>query len=135
MGSITAAVVVIALHDDIIMYSLSRDRVGRNLKTARVRRFESADTAYNIILFCARGPGQDDRTEGRKRGREGVEEGGEEESSEYTRVLLSIYVNPYAACPILTQRRDSFDDGCVREDPFHTWAIITLSHYTCFAGR
>lgn len=76
IGSITAAVVVIALHDDIIMYSLSRDRVGRNLKTARVRRFESADTAYNIILFCARGPGQDDRTEGRKRGREGVEGGG-----------------------------------------------------------
>lgn len=54
------------------MYSLSRDLVGRNLKTARVHRFESADTAYNIILFFARGPGQDDRTEGRKRGREGV---------------------------------------------------------------
>lgn len=66
---------LLLLRYTMIMYSLSRDRVGRNLKTARVHRFESADTAYKIS-FRARGPGQDDRTEGRKRGRQGVGGGG-----------------------------------------------------------
>lgn len=65
IGSITA-VVVIALHRDDNVFTFTRPRVGRNLKTARVHHFESADTAYKIS-FCVQrgpGPGQTGRKEG-----------------------------------------------------------------------